>query len=396
ALESPQLALPAAQPDAGRVTLSAALDAAWQRALLARESEAQRRRTDADRAVADSLWAGSPALSLNHRDDRLQGHAGRRETELAVAVPLWMPGQRAAQADHAEAAAAQAEAAEQVARLRLASEVRESAWQLASLQTEATQAAAQAVVLTQVAEDVGRRVQAGELARADALAAQAEQLAALAGQTDVQQRLQAARAHWTLLTGLAALPDPTEPVDASANATGSLHPALALALLSTALARQGLTLVRHSQREAPELTVGLRQDTPGQGQATQGSLVLGLRLPFGTDARNRPLEAAALSELDLAETRELRLREQLDNEVAIAREALRAAQVQLDSETARAALLRERAALIDAAFRAGETPLTDSLRARAAAAQALSAVQRQTAALGLARARLQNALGRLP
>ena len=52
--------------------------------------------------------------------------------------------------------------------------------------------------------------------------------------------------------------------------------------------------------------------------------------------------------------------------------------------------------LIDKSFRAGETPLPDLLRALAAAAQADSAVARQTAALGLARARLQQTLGLLP
>jgi outer membrane protein TolC len=154
--------------------------------------------------------------------------------------------------------------------------------------------------------------------------------------------------------------------------------------------------MRHSRRDAPELTVGVRQDTPGRGEASQGSLVVGLRLPFGTEDRNRPLEAAALSELDIAQSHEQQLRTRLESDVALAREAQRSTRAQLDAETARARLLRERATLIDKSFRAGETQLPDLLRARAAAAQADSAVARQTAALGLAHARLQQALGTLP
>jgi outer membrane protein, heavy metal efflux system len=46
--------------------------------------------------------------------------------------------------------------------------------------------------------------------------------------------------------------------------------------------------MRHSRRDAPELTVGVRQDVPGRAEASQGSLVVGLRLPFGTDDRCRP------------------------------------------------------------------------------------------------------------
>jgi outer membrane protein TolC len=373
------------------------LDAAWLRAVAARESDGQRRRADADRAAAGSFWAAPPSLELSHRNDRLQSNAGRRETEIGVAVPLWLPGQRAARSGTAEAAAAQALAAEQVVRLRLAGELREAAWQLAALQAEAAQADALAQALKQLADDVERRVRAGDLARADALAAQAEQLAASALQSDVRQRLQAARARWTLLTGLTLVPDLTaEAVTAGVPATATAHPELQLASQSTELARKRVDLMRHSRRDAPELTVGVRQDTPGRAEASQGSLVVGLRLPFGTDDRNRPLEAAALADLDVAETQDQRLRERVDSEIAAARDAQRSAEAQLEAETARARLLRERATLIDKSFRAGETPLPDQLRALAAAAQADSAVARQTAALGLARARLQQALGLLP
>jgi outer membrane protein TolC len=125
-------------------------------------------------------------------------------------------------------------------------------------------------------------------------------------------------------------------------------------------------------------------------------VIVGLRLPFGTDDRNRPLEAAALANLDIAQTHEQRLRERLESELSVAQDAERSAQAQLDAETARALLLRERATLIDKSFRAGETPLPELLRALSNAAQAESAVARQTAALGLARARLQQSFGILP
>jgi len=391
-------ALPSASgPAASTVSLRTALDAAWQRAVAARESDGQRRRAEADRASAGSFWAAPPSLALSHRDDRLQSNAGKRETEIGVAVPLWLPGQRAARSGTVEAAVAQALAAEQAARLRLAGEVREAAWQLTASQAEVTQADILAQGLKQLADDVERRVRAGDLARADALAAQAEQLSAAALQSDARQRLQAARARWTLLTGLTAGPDLSAATPADAAPVGtSPHPELQLAGQARELARKRVELMRHSRRDAPELSVGVRQDVPGRAEGSQGSLVVGLRLPFGTDDRNRPLEAAALAELGVAETHEQRLHERIDSDIAAAREAQRSAETQLDAETARAGLLRERASLIDKSFRAGETPLPDLLRALAATAQADSAVVRQTAALGLARARLQQTLGLLP
>lgn len=392
----PLAALPTApDPAADGVTLRAALDAAWQRAVAARESEGQRRRAEADRAVAGSFWAAPPSLELSYRSDRLQSNAGQRETEIGVAVPLWLPGQRTARAATADAAAAQARAAEQVARLRLAGELRETAWQLAASQAALAQANTQAQGLKQLTDDVERRVRAGDLARADTLAAQAEQLAAAAQQAEARQRVQAARARWALLTGLAAGPDLAAANDVTPG-SATPHPELQLASQSTELAHQRVELMRRSRRDAPELSVGVRQDVPGRAEASQGSLVVGLRLPFGTDDRNRPMEAAALSELDVAQAYEQRMRERLESDIAAARDALSSAQAQVDAETARAGLLRERAALIDKSFRAGETPLPDLLRVLAAAAQADSAAAAQTAALGLARARLQQALGLLP
>jgi outer membrane protein, heavy metal efflux system len=392
----PLLSGPASAPPTGSVTLRAALDAAWQRAVAARESEGQRRRAEAHRITAGSFWAAPPSLELSHRSDRLHRNTGSREIEVGVAAPLWLPGQRAARAGTADAAAAQALAAEQVARLRLAGELREAAWQIAAAQAEGAQADSQAQGLKQLADDVERRVRAGELARADALAAQAEHLAAAALQSEVRQRLQAARARWTLLTGLAAAPDLTVATNDVTPSAVAPHPELQLASRSTELARQRVELMRRSRRDAPELTVGVRQDIPGRAEASQGSVVIGLRLHFGTDDRNRPLEASALSELDVAQTHEQRLRERVDSDIVAARDALRSAQAQLEAETARARLLSERAALIDKSFRAGETPLPDLLRALAAATQADSAAARQTAALGLARAHLQQTLGLLP
>jgi outer membrane protein TolC len=380
-----------------RVPLRVALEAAWQRAVVAREVEGQLRRTDAERLASQSLWAAPPSLSLSHRDDRLQGNDGRRETELGVALPLWLPGQRDAHRRVTAAASAQAASAEQAARLQLAGELREQAWAWAGLAAEVAQAEGQVQSLQRLADDVGRRVRAGELARADALAAQAERLAAETALSDARQRLALARARWMQLTGLTAAPDlVADTVPAPTAEATSSHPELQSATQASELALRRVELTRHSRRDAPELTVGVRQDQAGSGAASEGSVVVGLRLPFGGDARNRPLESAALAELDVARTRLQRLHERLESDVALAREAVRAAELQREAATTRAGLLRERAALIGKSFDVGETPLPDLLRALAAAAEADAALARHTAALGLARARLQQALGLLP
>jgi outer membrane protein TolC len=125
-------------------------------------------------------------------------------------------------------------------------------------------------------------------------------------------------------------------------------------------------------------------------------VLVGLRMPLDTVARNHPLETAALAELEVARNHEARTLERIERDIASAREAQRASRMQREAESARARLLRQRATLIERSFQAGESPLPELLRALAAAAQADSAVARQDAALGLAHARLQQALGVMP
>lgn len=380
-------------------SLAAAVDAAWQRAVEASEAQGQRQRADAERVAAGSLWAAPPALLFGWRDDRWQSNFGNREAEVALAWPLWLPGQRDARGAAAESAIELARLAEQAARLRIAGEVREAAWTLIALQAELVQAEVQARAMHELADDVERRVRAGDLARADALAARADLLTATTREAEARQRLLEAHSHWTVLTGFNALPGALYPDGESAPAAGAgtaIHPELQLATQATELARRRVEVVRSSRRDPPEVVVGWRQEVPARGELTQNSIGIGLRLPFGTDDRYQPLQAAALSELDVAQARERRLRDRVDANTSAARAALRSAERQLADQQQRSTLLRERARLIDQSFRAGESPLPDLLRALDASAQADAALVRQQAAAGLARSRIQQALGLLP
>ncbi|MDZ4361248.1 MAG: TolC family protein, partial [Variovorax sp.] len=308
-------------------------------------------------------------------------------------------GQRDARAAAADAESKLADAGAQAARLRVAGQVREVAWKLSAAEAEVAAVAAQARYLKGIADDVQRRVQAGDLARADALAARAELLEASSVQSDAEQRLQAARAQWRTLTGFDAVPKVQVPPTASVS-TAALpaeeHPELRLAAQSVERARKRLDAVNLSRRDPPELSLKYREESPGFGEAAQRGIGIGLRIPFGTDSRNAPLQAAATGDLDIAEATEQRLRERHDADLALARSALQRTAQQLDATRDRASLLRERARLVDASFKAGETSLPDLLRAANAAAQADAALARQQAALGLAHAQLQQALGLLP
>lgn len=389
---------PLSASSAASPTLAQAADAAWLRAAQAREVQGQTRRAQADRTVADSLWPAPPALELSHRNDRWQTSAGRRETEVGLSWPLWLPGQRRAQGAVADADLGLAQAATTAGRLHYAGLVREAAWNVTGQRSEGDLAESQLRYLQDISEDVKRRVAAGDLAPADALAAQSEVLAARSLLLASRQRQGASEAQWKILTGLDAAPDlvqaaePAEPASFSADT----HPEMQMAELNVERLRKRLDLVASNRRDPMELQFRIRQDVPGRGESAQNSIGVGVRVPLGTAARNEPLQAAALSELDVAETAHQRIRDRLTAEAATALAALRSAAQQLETEGQRASLLRERAVLIDRSFKAGETALPELLRALAAAAQADTNLTRQKVALGLAHARLQQAFGILP
>jgi outer membrane protein TolC len=377
-------------------SLAQAVDAAWLRSAEATQSRGWQQQARADRVAADSWLSAAPALQLAQRNGRGSAADGQRETEVGLALPLWQPGARATAGQAADAEQAWSMSAAQAARLRVAGQVRESLGQLHALSAEHRLATQQRELLGRLADDVERRVRAGDLAPADALAARAEWLAGRAQEAEASLKLGAQKAQWQLLTGLPAAAADPAPLPAADTELDDAHPELQLAARTVERAQRRLALLQAQRGDGPELGVSLRQERPGQGNPLQHSVGVALRLPFGTTTPAQPRLAAARAEVDLALTEQQRTRERLAAELAQAQAQLQGAQAQASLERQRASLLRERAAHIDKAFRAGEAALPELLRALAAAAQADTAAERQQAQLQLAQARLQQAQGLLP
>jgi cobalt-zinc-cadmium efflux system outer membrane protein len=376
------------------VSIGQAIEAAWRKSVQLSAATGKVGVARANQLAAQSLWASPPSLELSNRGEPLtSSSAGQRESEIGVAWPVLLPGQRSARIDSAESELVASEAVLRAAKLSVAGEVREAAWAVLAREAELKLAESQAGTLQSLAADVDRRVTAGDLARADALAARAEALAASTAAREAAPRLEAARSRWRVLTGMTQVPVALEP---SVSALPDDHPELAAARLRAESAQKRIDLTRATRREPPELVVRYRNEVAASGLPSQNSIGMAIRIPFATDDRNAPREAAVLADLDLALAEERWQRERIAAELASAKAAAAAAGQQVAQEEARAALLRERAQLIERSFRAGETALPELLRTLAAAAQAESSLARQRAEHGLARARAQQAAGVLP
>ena len=101
-------------------------------------TEGQLELVAAQESAAQSLWAAPPSVELSHRTDRWQDALGRTESEVGIAWPLFLPGQRSARRSAAVAERGIAEATLVAAKLRVAGEVREAAWTVVAREAESS------------------------------------------------------------------------------------------------------------------------------------------------------------------------------------------------------------------------------------------------------------------
>lgn len=379
---------------AGSLGLKAAVDAAWQRSPQARTLEARRDEVAAARDASGTWIAGSPSLGLAQRSDRWTDQNGVRESEVSVSAPIWLPGQRSARQTLAASSSEDLEAQIANARLTLAGEVRERLWAVAAAREALLEAQDHQQHLESIAEEVMRRVKAGDLARTDGLLAQQEVLAAKGSVASAQAKLQEALTRYRTLTGQPDIPssDP-EPI-----ATGMLepHPRIFAARTSLQRAQASLNVVTATRSDPPTMGLLMRRD---QGSATEDSsrtIGVAIQIPIGTSARNRPLETAARTEIETAAAEAAQAEATLRAEIELARQQFTSSQQALEATSERTALAKEHTQYIEKAFRLGERGLADLLRSQTLLHEAEVAERQQRVAVGLAHARLNQALGVIP
>jgi cobalt-zinc-cadmium efflux system outer membrane protein len=375
-------------------SLRQGFDAAWARQPEERAAPLRREAAAAQLDAARRWTPEPPSLELSARTDQLNRNDGLREVDAAVAVPLWLPGERT----RAEAAAA-AEATGLDARLaaaqwRLAGEVREAHWGHRRAQMEHALAQQRLDSARQLAADVARRVKAGDLARSDGHQAEAAAEAAQGALAEAEATLIQAAQAWSVLTGQPTAGEGSEPRP-TGGAPGQ-HPVLRELATRSELARRQRDLAAVQTRANPELTIGTGHERSGFAERYGQTVTVGIRIPLGSSGASRSRHALAGAELAEAEGQlELeahRLRAQA--ETARARVlALEAAQVAAER---RAVLARESRGFFDKSFRAGESDLPTRLRTELEAFEAERQALRARVEVDAAVSQLRQALGLLP
>ncbi len=392
--------LAGAQASAGQGPLRQAFEAAWARQPEAATLQLRRDAAAAQGRAAQAWTPDAPALELSNRSDRWHDNQGVRELEAGVTVPLWLPGERDRSGALADAGARAVESRTDAARLRVAEALREAHWAWQRSAVDVAVARDQQSAARRLADDVARRLKAGDLARSDqhqadgALAAADAALAqALAARTLAEQR-------WRAVVGpafMAPMPDAApamepEPVAPSTDA----HPALRDLQDRAAVADRAAALAALRTRANPELLLATTRERDGRGEPTLRTLTFGIRIPFGAGDRQAAVAATARAEATELDVERALAADRLVGEANAARAQVEAAKVQLTAAERRAQLAAESRGFFDRSFRLGETDLPTRLRIESEAAEAQRQAARSRIDLAAAISHWRQALGLLP
>ncbi len=376
-------------------SLRDAVEAAWMRQPLAQASPARAEEFAARRSAAQALFPEPPSLVVGNRDDRLHRDQGARELSAGIALPLWLPGEQGRQDAIVSADRDQYDAALAAAKLKVAGEVRDAYWQVRLTENKLALARRKVEAAAVLAADVERRVKAGDLARVDLNQAQAAERLARSSLAEAEIKTYRASQGFNVLTGLSMLPGGEETLAAQAVSLDG-HPLLAPLQRAVATTQAKLNLATQSLRNNPELELGLRRERGLFDEPYSHSLEVRFRLPFATDARNKPRIAAANGEMIEAHAAYKLERAKVAAEIETARRELEQARTVVQLTQARFAFATDTQRLLAKAFALGELDLISRLRAENERFEAELNFTRTALEASRAASRLNQAQGLLP
>jgi len=319
-----------------------------------------------------SWIAGYPQLYLQWIDDRTFDRQGRVEVQTGYQIPLWGWKQREASGAVARETRQYSEQFVRALRQEIAGQVREALWTLKRVENRYRLAEKIHEVAHRLSAVVRRRVELGDLARADLLLAEADQLEKQTGLIQAEAEVMHARKTYINLTRLTRMPDRFEETLSPIRQIEPQHPALAAANGLIAQAQAEVEYVsRSKQGNQPSLLIGTQHDrgTRREGFNTATNVVI--QVPFGGEAWNAPFVAEANLNLNRALAQRENLMRELEKALHEADHNLEVDQAALEIARRRQDIAETQLTMNRIAFDAGETSLIDYLRITASAEAAI-------------------------
>ncbi|MFA5016357.1 MAG: TolC family protein [Methylobacter sp.] len=296
-----------------------------------------------------------------------------------VQVPLWNLGQRDAEQALAKLAESNAISQSDAVKLRVAGLVRNALWNIALANLSYEQAKIELAITDQLLAKVQRRVELGDLPRADFLLAQTESLQKRSVVTQAEAELMHARKRYASITQMTKIPKDYQEKLVGLTEIQQSHPAL-VAINSHIERKQAeLNAIKLVGSGQTNVAVGINSDRftndPRSNQTE--SFNIGVTVPFGGSAHLAPQVAAVNVELNRLLTEREQMNRDLEQAHHEAEHNLEVNRAELGIADELKQVAEEHLNMTQLSFSVGEINLMDLLKIQSRTQQAvLNAKQR--------------------
>ncbi|MDD1622344.1 MAG: TolC family protein [Methylococcaceae bacterium] len=360
-------------------------------------NEALSQEADALKTRGESWFAGSTALALDYSDDRIASDLGSREASAKLEFTVWNWGQRSAAQNVAEQAHNAAQKQSAAVKLEVARLVRESLWDMAMAESRLQQAKYTVDISSQLLEKVRRRVELGDLARADQLLAETEHLQNRSLLTQAEAEMMHTRKAYASLTQTIHVPGNYQEQLSPISEIQATHPMLEA--INTFIARKQASVEWAKSTDTinqPKVSIGAKNTRDMRGTDDMQSAGVGVVIPFGHSTYDAPEIAAAHLELNRALAQREHLQRLLEKMLHEAEHGLEVTREELKIATELKQIAETHLKMTETAFTAGEINLLDLLKIQARSLEAIRNAKLQEVKLQRNIAFYNQAVGVLP
>ncbi|MGZ8160423.1 MAG: TolC family protein [Methylobacter sp.] len=296
-----------------------------------------------------------------------------------VQVPLWNLGQRDAEQALAKLAQSNAMSQSDAIKLRVTGLVRNALWNIALADLSYEQSKVELSITDQLLAKVQRRVELGDLPRADMLLAQTESLQKRSVVTQAEAELMHSRKRYTSITQMTKVPKDYQEQLVDILKIQQNHPAL-VAINSQIDRKQAeLGAIKLVGSGQTNVAVGINSDrfTNDERSNKTESFNIGVTVPFGGSAHLAPQVAAVNVELNKLIAEREQMNRDLEQAHHEAEHNLEVNRVELGIANELKQVAEEHLKMTNSSFAAGEINLMDLLKIQSRTQQAvLNAKQR--------------------
>lgn len=368
------------------LTLEKYPDNAWLKAL-EEESAALEQRSK-------SWFAGSPSVGVFFQEPT---SGTFHYTDTRVMAPLWNLGQRDAEKAVAKQAEISAHTQSAAVKLRVAGLVRMALWDMELQQIRYDQAHNEVHIFEQLLAKVERRVELGDLPRADLLLAQTELLQRRAVLTQAEAEVMHARKRYTTITQMIKVPGTYREALAGIAEVQQNHPALVAINDQVARMQAEVEAIRAIGSGQSDVAVGINTDFGHDERSNHvSSFNIAVSVPFGGQAHLAPRIAAANVELNRLIADREQLKRDLDQAHHEAEHNLEVNQAELVIAENLKQTAVEHLKMTELSFSLGEISLLDLLKIQSRAQQAILNAKERSVILERDKAMYNQAVGVTP